>query len=178
MSEIKGFARLRIHPGKLQEFKDLQAQCMAVVRAKDTGTLQYEVFFNDDSSECIVYERYRDSDALLEHFANLGALMTALFQVCSGSGEILGTPSPQLRTVRTHTCYLPLAFVRASSAGALALAIIREAMHARLDSAGFPPWRSQIARHERLCLPQELHLVALLQGAGWGQVDKIVAVLR
>ena len=53
MSEIKGFARLKIHPGKLQEFKDLQAQCMAVVRAKDTGTLQYEVFFNDDSSECI-----------------------------------------------------------------------------------------------------------------------------
>jgi len=25
MSEIKGFARLRIHPGKLQEFKELQA---------------------------------------------------------------------------------------------------------------------------------------------------------
>ena len=97
MSEIKGFARLKIQPGKLQEFKDLQAQCMAVVRAKDTGTLQYEVFFNDDSSECIVYERYRDSDALLEHFSNLGDLMTAVFQVCSGSGEILGTPSPQLR---------------------------------------------------------------------------------
>ena len=114
MSEIKGFARLRIHPGKLQEFKDLQAQCMAVVRAKDTGTLQYEVFFNDDSSECIVYERYRDSDALLEHFSNLGALTTALFQVCSGSGEILGTPSPQLRKalegspVRIYTPYQSL----------------------------------------------------------------------
>ena len=114
MGEIKGIARLKIHPGKLQEFKELQAQCMAVVRAKDTGTLQYEVFFNDDSSECIVYERYRDSDALLEHFANLGALMTALFQVCSGSGEILGTPSPQLRKalegspVRIYTPYQSL----------------------------------------------------------------------
>jgi len=94
MSEIKGFARLRIHPGKLQEFRDLQAKCMAVVRAKDTGTLQYDVFFNDDSSECIVYERYRDSGSLLEHFSNLGPLMTALFQVCSASGEILGIPSP------------------------------------------------------------------------------------
>ncbi len=114
MSEIKGFARLKIHPGKLQQFKDLQAQCMAVVRAKDTGTLQYESFFNDDSSECIVYERYRDSDALLEHFSNLGALMTALFQVCSGSGEILGTPSRQLRKaleaspVRIYTPYQSL----------------------------------------------------------------------
>jgi hypothetical protein len=26
MSEITGIARLKIHPGKLQEFKDLQAQ--------------------------------------------------------------------------------------------------------------------------------------------------------
>ncbi len=99
MSEIKGFARLRIHPGKLQEFRELHAKCMAVVRAKDTGTLQYDVFFNDDSSECIVYERYRDSGSLLEHFSNLGPLMTALFQVCSASGEILGIPSPQLRKV-------------------------------------------------------------------------------
>src|SRR6266478_3593757 len=88
-TEIKGFARLKIHSGKIQEFKDLQAKCLAVVRAKDTGTLQYEVFFNDDSSECIVYERYRDSDALLEHFSNLGALMPALFRVCSAGGAVL-----------------------------------------------------------------------------------------
>jgi quinol monooxygenase YgiN len=113
-TEIKGVARLKIHPGKLQEFKDLQAQCMTVVRAKDTGTLQYEAFFNEDTSECIVYERYRDSDALLEHFANLGALMPALFQVCDGSGEILGAPSPQLRKalegspVRIYTPYRSL----------------------------------------------------------------------
>ena len=114
MNEIKGIARLKIHPGKLQEFKDLEAQCMAVVRAKDTGTLQYESFFNEDSSECIVYERYRDSDALLEHFANLGALTTALFQVCSGSGELLGTPSPRVEKalegspVRIYTPYRSL----------------------------------------------------------------------
>src|SRR6266853_5767207 len=98
MIEIKGVARLNIHPGKQREFKDLQAQFFGVVRAKDTGTLQYETFFNADFSECIVYERYRDSAALLEHAANLGALTAALSQVSSGSGELLGMPSPQLRT--------------------------------------------------------------------------------
>jgi quinol monooxygenase YgiN len=96
-NEILGFAKLRIHPGKLQEFKDLVAQFMAVVRTKDTGTLQYETFFNENSSECIVYERYRDSDALLEHSANVAALTTALFQLCSGYSELLGTPNAQLR---------------------------------------------------------------------------------
>jgi quinol monooxygenase YgiN len=97
MSEIEGIARLRIHPGKLEEFKALQMQCMAITRTKDTGTLQYDLFFNEDASECIVHERYRDSDALLEHLANLGATATALFQVCSAEGEVLGTPSAKLR---------------------------------------------------------------------------------
>jgi quinol monooxygenase YgiN len=114
MSEIQGVARLRIHPGKICEFKELAGQCMTLVRTHDTGTLQYDWFLNDDSSECMVYERYRDSDALLEHFANLGTTMTGLFQVCSGTGELLGTPSARLRRfladspVRIYTPYQSL----------------------------------------------------------------------
>jgi hypothetical protein len=46
----------------------------------------------------VVVERYRDSDALLEHFANLGDTMNALLQTYSSiSGEILGMPSAALR---------------------------------------------------------------------------------
>ena len=36
---------------------------MEIVRTKDTGTLQYDIYFNDDQSEAIVYERYSDSGA-------------------------------------------------------------------------------------------------------------------
>ena len=50
--------------GKLEEFKRLSAQCLEIVRTKDTGTLQYEIYFSNDQSECIVVERYRDSDGL------------------------------------------------------------------------------------------------------------------
>ncbi|MBP7450804.1 MAG: antibiotic biosynthesis monooxygenase [Flavobacteriales bacterium] len=75
MSEIQGIARQKIHPGKLDEFKHLAAECMRSAREKDTGTLQYDFYFNTDESECIVYERYRDSAALLEHTQNLGDLM-------------------------------------------------------------------------------------------------------
>ena len=114
MSEIEGIARLRIHPGKLEEFKALQRQCLAIARATDTGTLQYDVFFNDDASECVVRERYRDSAALLEHLANLGELGRAIFQLCSAEGEVLGAPSAELRQalaggpVRVFTPYLSL----------------------------------------------------------------------
>jgi quinol monooxygenase YgiN len=79
MSEIQVTARLRIHDGKLEEFKDVAEKCMESVRTKDTGTLQYDWFFNADHTECVVRETYRDSEAVLEHMANLGGeLMEAL----------------------------------------------------------------------------------------------------
>ncbi len=96
MTELLGIARLKIHPGKLEEFKRLQTRCLELVRTKDTGTLQYEAFFNSDYTECLVVERYRDSEALLEHFVNLGETMSAIFETCSASGELCGTPSPEL----------------------------------------------------------------------------------
>ena len=67
------------------------------VRTKDTGTLHYAVYFNSDQTECIVHEHYRNSEALLEHMANLGDAMQAIFETRTASGEILGTPSPALR---------------------------------------------------------------------------------
>jgi hypothetical protein len=55
----------------------LSAQAMEIVRPKDTGTLQYDIYFNHDESEAIVLERYRDSKALIEHAAHLGDLSGA-----------------------------------------------------------------------------------------------------
>jgi hypothetical protein len=46
MSKLQCVARLKIHDGKLDEFKRLAAKCAELVRTKDTGTLQYELYFN------------------------------------------------------------------------------------------------------------------------------------
>ena len=98
MSELLGIARFKIHEGKLEEFKRLSTQCMEIVRAKDTGTLQYDIYINDDQSECIVLERYRDSEALIEHSAHIGGDLTeAILATGSVSGELLGEPSAELR---------------------------------------------------------------------------------
>jgi quinol monooxygenase YgiN len=96
MSELQSVARLKIHDGNLEEFKRLAAKCADLVRTKDTGTLQYESYFNSDYTECLVFERYRDSQALLDHLENMGDTMAAMLQTCSGSGEVCGTPSPEL----------------------------------------------------------------------------------
>ena len=98
MTELMGIARFKFHEGKLEEFKRLSAQAMEIVRTKDTGTLQYDTYFNDDQSECIVLERFRDSEALIEHAANLGDLSEEILATVSVvHGELLGEPSAELR---------------------------------------------------------------------------------
>jgi quinol monooxygenase YgiN len=93
-----GIARFRIHEGKLDEYKRLSAQAMEIVRTKDTGTLQYDTYFNDDQSECVVIERYRDSEAALEHAANLADVSAEVLAIVSVvHGELLGEPSAELR---------------------------------------------------------------------------------
>ena len=97
MSELQCVARLKIHRGKLDEFKRLAAKCVELVRTMDTGTLQYEWYVSDDDTECLIFERYRDSQAFLEHFEHMGETMAAIFETSTGSGELCGSPSAELR---------------------------------------------------------------------------------
>jgi hypothetical protein len=114
VSELQGIARFKFHEGKLDEFKRLATRCMEIVRTKDTGTLQYEVYFNGDQSECIVLERYRDSQALIEHGTHLGELGQTILATGSVTAACLGEPSAVLRAqmagsaVQVFTPYLSM----------------------------------------------------------------------
>ena len=96
MSELQGIGRFKFDEGQREQFKRLAAECIDLVRAKDTGTLQYDIYFNDDQSECIVLERYKDSEALIEHAGHLGDLGEAILATGWVSGELLGEPSAEL----------------------------------------------------------------------------------
>lgn len=97
MGELQGIARFKFHPGKVEEFKRLSEQAMAIVREREPNTLQYEVFFNADESEAIVLERYTDSAALQEHLENMSEVMGPVVETGEVYGEILGELSPELQ---------------------------------------------------------------------------------
>jgi quinol monooxygenase YgiN len=98
VSELQGIARFRIHDGKLEEFKRLSAEARDIVRTKDAGTLQYDIYFNADQSECIVLERFKDSEALIQHAANIGVLGEAILSIVDVvHGELLGEPNAEIR---------------------------------------------------------------------------------
>jgi quinol monooxygenase YgiN len=66
-------------------------------KASSTST-SADTYFNDDRSECVVIERYRDSEAAIEHAANLRDLSEAILATVSVvHGEVLGEPSAELR---------------------------------------------------------------------------------
>src|SRR5688500_12383939 len=97
MGELLGIARFRFHPGKVEEYKRLSAQAMDIVRAKERGTLEYAIYFNEDESEAVVIERFTSSEALLEHGANMSEISPAGLATATAEGEPLGEPDDERR---------------------------------------------------------------------------------
>jgi len=96
MENIQVTARFKIHDARLDEFKRLAEACVQNVREKDTGTLQYDWFFNKNHTECVVLERYMDSDAVLEHMGNLGDLLGSLLELSDLDVTLYGAASEKL----------------------------------------------------------------------------------
>ena len=98
MGELLGIARFRFLEGKRGEYLRLAEQADALVAANEPGTLQYDLFLNDDQTECMIVERYRDSEAAMAHAANVGHLFADVFAtVTLVHGELLGDLSEELR---------------------------------------------------------------------------------
>jgi quinol monooxygenase YgiN len=99
MNELVGIGRFKFSEGTLEEFKRLSMEAVEVVRSKDSGTLEYALYFNSDESECIVIERYRDSAALIEHSSNIRHIVEPLFATGWVSSDMLGEPSEELKAM-------------------------------------------------------------------------------
>lgn len=70
---------------------------MELARAKDPGTIRYDIFLNDEETEAVVYEEYESSEAALKHFENMGDNANAIFNIVDMKGETWGDPSGELR---------------------------------------------------------------------------------
>jgi quinol monooxygenase YgiN len=98
MSELLGIARFRFLEGRREEYLRLSDQAREIVRTTEPGTLQYDLYLNGDQSECMIVERYRDSQAAMAHAANVGPLFAPVLATVSiVHGELLGEPSAELR---------------------------------------------------------------------------------
>ena len=96
MKKIQIYARMKIHQGHLADFKSAAGKCLRITRDKDRGTTQYDWFLHEDRGECIIREQYTDSNAVLQHLANLGETLGELFSHADTELDVCGDPSPEL----------------------------------------------------------------------------------
>ncbi len=95
MKEIRSIAKLTIQEGKLDEFKALINKILEAVKAKDKGTIYYDVYYS--GHECRVWEHYEDSEALLDHAKNVNPWLAPILSIATASFDIYGDPSEEVR---------------------------------------------------------------------------------
>ncbi len=99
MKTLDATAHFKINPGQIDDFKKITAKMIDAVREKEKGKgcLQYDWFYNEDLSECIVREIYRDSEAVLAHMGNVGPMLGQLAAISQLSLVVCGSPSEELK---------------------------------------------------------------------------------
>lgn len=99
MKKIQITAKFKLHSGKLEEFKNIAAKCVAAVRENEKEALQYDWFLNPNQTEIVVREAYTDSDAVLVHLGNVGELLGQLLSMSDFEVEVYGNMSEELKKV-------------------------------------------------------------------------------
>jgi quinol monooxygenase YgiN len=80
MANLELHAHLKIRPGQLEGFKAQAAEIMRLTREKDTQTIRYDWFLNEDETECEVHEAYLSEQGLIEHNAHVMDARAILFE--------------------------------------------------------------------------------------------------
>ena len=107
-------AEVTIEEGKKEEYKKLIQDMSRVVEANEPDTINYRFYLNKSETECIVWETYANSEAVLAHINGV-ASQTILPKVRSVSRisrlDVYGNPSEELQKalqvlVHRFTTYL------------------------------------------------------------------------
>jgi len=97
MNDLFLIARFYVREGRLEEFKQIASECVSIVKEKEPDTLQYNWYFDESQSECVVLEKYKNSAAALTHMANLGEQLGRLMGMADFKAEVYGEMSEELK---------------------------------------------------------------------------------
>ena len=77
---LQVIARVKVRPGQLEGFTTQAAEILRLAREKDTHTLRYDWFINQDETECEVHEAYLSEEGLIEHNQHVVEVRDAWFR--------------------------------------------------------------------------------------------------
>ena len=80
MGHLEVIARVKVRPGQMEGFKTQAAEILRLAQEKDTQTLRYDWFLNQDQTDCEVHEAYLREEGLIEHNEHVVAVRDAWFR--------------------------------------------------------------------------------------------------
>jgi quinol monooxygenase YgiN len=97
--EIYWVFELAINPDRFGDLQTLLGDMVEATQKNEPGTLSYEWTISDDQQVCHVYERYRDSAAVMTHLESFGANFAARLMEAVRPARLVvyGTPSAQVK---------------------------------------------------------------------------------
>lgn len=98
--EIYWVFTITVKPERFAEFKQVVAPLVAATK-EEPGALAYEYNVGDDQSTVHVFERYRDSDAVVAHVEGTFARFAERFMaLATATGFVVyGTPHAEARKI-------------------------------------------------------------------------------
>jgi quinol monooxygenase YgiN len=80
IDHLQVIARVKVRPGQLEGFRTQAAEILRLAQQKDTQTLRYDWFLNEDETKCEVHEAYLSEEGLIEHNQHVVAVRDAWFR--------------------------------------------------------------------------------------------------
>src|SRR5262252_2671176 len=80
IDHLQVIARVKVRPGQLEGFMTQAAEILRLAQDKDTQTLRYDWFLNQDKTQCEVHEAYLSEQGLIEHSQHVVAVRDAWFR--------------------------------------------------------------------------------------------------
>ncbi len=81
-SNISWLLALSVKEGQNENFKQLMGEMVGFVNQSEPATLNYELYLSDDENTCHIYERYKDSAAVMTHLKGFGENFAERFMGC------------------------------------------------------------------------------------------------
>lgn len=80
LNHLQVIARVKVRPGQLEGFQTQAAEILRLAQEKDTQTLRYDWFINQDETDCEVHEAYLSEQGLIEHNQHVIEVRDAWFR--------------------------------------------------------------------------------------------------
>ena len=95
--EIHWLLEVAIHPGQKENFRAVAKDLIAATQS-EKDTLAYEWNLSPDGTTCHIYERYKDSTAILIHVQSFGRFAERFLQACHPTRfDLYGSPSAEVK---------------------------------------------------------------------------------